>query len=307
MNARQLCRMLFVGLLLLATVNAQAQTATTTPTAETPDEKLTAALLRMCREDTSAYTLTFAGQPKLKFEPREVLKWTNPVRHRQLGVVHLWLHEGRAEAMSTVFTSQVAENDSDNVVMHEFQSLSLRRITATGRDGQVRWSPAQPGLALQPIAGAPEPADSPTVRLRQMRTLAREYSAHSISYYGETARWELRLLAQPLYRYEPKSADLLDGAVFAFVSSAGTDPEIILPIEARKVGDRWAWHTAGARFSDHSLYLRHQDKDVWTFLNEKRDPMFRAGEQDTYRLFRDRVFDISTLGSTTRTNAKSER
>ena len=306
MNARELCRLLFVsGLLLLATASSQAQTTATS--AETPDDKLTAALLRMCREDTSAYTLTFAGQPKLKFEPREVLKWTNPVRHRQMGVVHLWLHEGRAEAMSTVFTSQSAENDTDNVVMHEFQSLSLRQITATGRDGQVRWSPTQPGLVLQPISGAPEPADSPTVRLRQMRTLAREYSAHSISYYGETARWELRLLAQPLYRYEPKSANVLDGAVFAFVSSAGTDPEIILPIEARKVGDRWTWHAGGARFSDHSLYLRHQDKDVWTFLNDKRDPMFRAGENDTYRLFRDQVFDISTLGTATRENAKSQR
>lgn len=269
---------------------SQAQTAT-------PDEQLTAALMRMCREDTASYTLTFADQPKRKFEPREVLKWTNPVRHRQLGVVHLWLHEGRAEAMSTVFTSQSATNEAENVVMHEFQSLSLRRITATGRDGQVRWSPAQPGLVLQPIAGAPEPADSAAVRLRQMRSLAREFSAHSISYYGETQRWELRVLAQPLYRYEPKTADVLDGAVFAFVSSAGTDPEVILPIEARKVGDRWTWHAAGARFSDHSLHLRHQDKDVWTFLNEKRDPYFRAGEQDTYRLFRDRLFEISTLSN----------
>ncbi len=91
------------------------------------------------------------------------------------------------------------------------------------------------------------------------------------------------------------------------IRSAGTAPEIILPIEARKIGDRWAWHTAGARFSDHRLYLRHQDKDVWTFLNDKRDPFFRAGENDTYRLFRDRVFEISTLSSETRTNAKSER
>lgn len=307
MNARQLCRRLFVicWLLLLATTSSQAQTATTA--AETPDDKLTAALVRMCREDTTAYTLAFTDQPKSKFEPREVLKWTNPVRHRQLGVVHLWLHEGRAEAMSTVFTSQSAENDKDNVVMHEFQSLSLRRIKATGRDGQVRWSPAQPGLALQPITGAAEPADSPTVRLRQMRTLAREYSAHSVSHYGETQRWELRLLAQPLYRYEPKSADVLDGAVFAFVSSAGTDPEIILPIEARKVDGRWVWHAAGARFSDHSLHLRHQDKDVWSFLNDKHDPYFRAGQQDTYRLFRDRVFDIATLSSTTRDGTRSER
>lgn len=301
MNARAGYCLLFVGGLLLATANCQAQTLPATP-----DDKLTAELLRMCREDTSNYTLTFSGQAKQTFEPREVLKWTNPVRHRQLGVVHLWLHEGRAEAMSSFFTSESATDENENVVMHEFQSLSLRRITATGRDGQVRWSPAQPGLVLNPIAGAPEPADSPAARLRQMRALAREYSAHSVSDYGKTARWELRLLAQPLYRYESKSDEVLDGAVFAFVSSAGTDPEIILPFEARKTGDRWEWYSSAARFSDHSLYLRRQDKDVWTFLNDKRDPYFQAGEQDTYRLLRDRVFEISTLHNAARTDAKSK-
>jgi hypothetical protein len=209
--------------------------------------------------------------------------------------------------MSTVFTNPALNDDTKNVVMHEFQSLSLRRITATRSDGQVRWAPARPGLVLQPIAGAPEPANSPVARLQQMRTLTREFSAHSIAHYGETARWELRLLAQPLYRCESKSSDVLDGAVFAFVSSAGTDPELILPIEARKVNDRWVWHAAGARFSDFSLYLRHRDKDVWSFLNEERVPEFQAGPQDIYRLFRDRLQVVSALGNEARPNAKEVR
>jgi hypothetical protein len=39
-------------------------------------------------------------------------------------------------------------------------------------------------------------------------------------------------LAQPLFRYESIDPDLVDGALFAFVTS--TDPEALLVIEARK-------------------------------------------------------------------------
>ena len=65
-----------------------------------------------------------------------------------------------------------------------------------------------------------------------MRDLAREFSGTTQDL--EEHRWELRLLPQPLYRYESTDPDVLDGAVFAFVTSAGTDPEAILVLEARK-------------------------------------------------------------------------
>jgi hypothetical protein len=53
---------------------------------------------------------------------------------------------------------------------------------------------------------------------------------------GQERRWELRLLPHPLYRYESTDPDVVDGALFAFVTSAGTDPEALLAIEARKPG-----------------------------------------------------------------------
>ena len=65
-----------------------------------------------------------------------------------------------------------------------------------------------------------------------MRSLAREFNGRSLSDQGQA--WELRLLPQPLYRYESTDPDVLDGALFTLVSSAGTDPEIILLLEARK-------------------------------------------------------------------------
>ena len=42
----------------------------------------------------------------------------------------------------------------------------------------------------------------------------------------------MRLLAQPIYRYENTKGDLIDGGLFVFV--LGTDPEAFLLIEARR-------------------------------------------------------------------------
>jgi hypothetical protein len=82
----------------------------------------------------------------------------------------------------------------------------------------------------------------------------------------EPGYWELRLLPQPLYRYESADPDILDGAVFAFVTSAGTDPEALLVLEARKPSgkDLPVWHYAVSRFTDTELRVKHKDKEVFT-------------------------------------------
>jgi hypothetical protein len=48
--------------------------------------------------------------------------------------------------------------------------------------------------------------------------------------------WELRLLPKPLYRYASRSQKVLDGALFAYVWTRGTDPEWLLLLEARDDG-----------------------------------------------------------------------
>ncbi len=75
------------------------------------------------------------------------------------------------------------------------------------------------------VSGAAAPATTPAERLRQMRDLAREFH---IVMETESGRSDLRLLTQPVYRYEAKT----DGALFAFVLT--TDPEAWLLIEERE-------------------------------------------------------------------------
>src|SRR5262249_50154554 len=114
---------------------------------------------------------------------------------------------------------------------------------------------------------APRVADSASQRLTQIRTIARSFAAESRTRDGQT--WELRLLPTPLLRYEAPQAQILDGALFAMVSSAGTDPEVLLLIEARHPADdekAWQWHAAALRFSDKDIAVKRNDKLLWSSI-----------------------------------------
>ena len=107
----------------------------------------------------------------------------------------------------------------------------------------------------------PAPEATARGRTRQMRELAREFTAHTVD--DREVRWQLRLLSRPLYRYEMPGSDLIDGAIFAFVSDAGTDPEIILFLEAVKDGAKETWRCRTVRLSISSLYVQYKGKEVW--------------------------------------------
>lgn len=65
------------------------------------------------------------------------------------------------------------------------------------------------------------------------------------------------------------------GGLFTFVTSAGTDPEIILLLEARKTADGPQRMFTAARFSDLNLYLRYKDQEVRTAIRGGENTFFR--------------------------------
>jgi hypothetical protein len=201
--------------------------------------------------------LAIVGEP--------VLHWTNPLRGSVAGASFVWVADGRPEAIASLFRynegGRIVEDD-------EFQSLATVGLTAT-RDGQAAWAPRAAGLTLAPIPGAPKPAASTRERLRQMRALAQEFHAFLDLPEDHT---ELRLLPQPLYRYQANRPDLPDGALFAFVLT--TDPEVLLVIEARPVDGAPTWHYGFARMSMVNLRARHKDRDVWSvaWATDYQDP-----------------------------------
>jgi len=141
---------------------------------------------------------------------------------------------------------------------------------------------AKGGLETAAAFRCPVPAASATGRMQQMRTLCREFSARSVSSRGE--RTELRLLPQPLYRYESTNPDIVDGGLFAFVCSIGTDPEVFLVLEAINTADGPRWHYALARFSHMDLFVNFKDREVWQAIRDQ-DNTLSHNTDHTYWVF----------------------
>lgn len=200
---------------------------------------------------------------KLELKAEPVLFWSNPIRPGETnGSVFVWTYEGQAELVGTIFSHLVRGSTDMKVVAHEFQSLTREPLSG-GRPGAPgSWSLAAGGIEPKPIPGAPPPAETAAGRLSQMRNLAREFSATTNL---EGVEQDLRLLPQPIHRNTKSVGEILDGALFTFVT--GTDPELMLIIEARPAAgsDKPIWHYAAGRFTDLTLKLRHNGRELWTF------------------------------------------
>lgn len=214
------------------------------------------ALRTFYRSTATKYEFYHAGdkaQP-LKLIEKPVMKWTN--EGDWSGDVFIWTHAERPEVIGCVLTGP--GDNKQRLVFNEFHLLAEEPISAGGMEGRFRWSPRE-GLKLHALEGAPDPAETPALRLAQMRQNLRDFSAHM---HAESD-WELRLLPQPLLRYQPKEGPVVDGALFTFVWTKGTDPELVLLLECRKTADGLAWFYAPVRFSNRELWLKLHDHEVW--------------------------------------------
>jgi hypothetical protein len=216
------------------------------------------------------------GKEKLELQAEAVLHWSNPVREGETnGSVFVWTHDGRAEVVGTIFSHLLRGDPSQRVMAHSFQSLSQQPLAGRRPGRAGGWSLEGAGIQPRPIPGAPPPTAGRPGRLAQMRELVRDFSATTTL---EGVEQELRLLTQPIHRNEKSTGDVLDGALFTFVT--GTDPELMLVIEARPAegSDKPAWHYAAGRFTDLTLKLCYKDAELWT--HERGAP--RDGRPDPY-------------------------
>jgi hypothetical protein len=173
----------------------------------------------------------------------------------------VWPHNGRPVAMASIYPWK-------GNMIHEFDSLSREgKLVARDKD-RVVWSPEAPGVEFKDVPDAPRPAKAAAERLRQMKGIAARFKATLTGWRGDDAdREELRLLPRQLYRYELKAAkeaeaDLLDGALFACVQ--GTDPEVVLVLEAIGTAEKAAWQYALVRATSGGLEVKLGDAVVWT-------------------------------------------
>ena len=74
--------------------------------------------------------------------------------------------------------------------------------------------------------------------------------------------------------------EMSDGAVFAFVTSELTDPEVILLLETIRVNGGYKWSYSLVRFSGYRTYVRYNGKDIWNSIPIAID----HNEDHTYQL-----------------------
>ena len=161
------------------------------------------------------------------------------------------------------------QNKAGNWVQ-EYYSLASRPFLL--RDGdQVLWQPRNVADEFRPVDESPTPADSRAKRLAQMRDIAREYSAYDdFTSNNQTTRHELRLLSNPLYRFAAAETGVIDGAVFAFV--LGTDPELLLVLEAQKTGDGGRdWFYRFEAMTYWPVEVKRQGHSIWSVGMAPRD------------------------------------
>jgi len=249
-------------------------------TADDSDSALRAQWRRVFDGVASYYNLVGASESQgLALVDTATYLWARSGPHGgTYGAVYVWTNRGNAEAVAC-FWRNPGTNGTLSVV-HELHPLSPVVLSSQGKESDS-WKP-KTGLKRHPLADAPVPAASAVGRMQQMRTLCRDFSAKSVSSRGD--RTELRLLPQPLYRSQSTNPDVVDGALFAFVCSVGTDPEAFLQLEAIQTADGPRWHYTLARFSHMDLHVNYKDTEVWKALRDKENPI-SCNADHTYWVF----------------------
>lgn len=237
---------------------AQSQTGETKPKAQVganPGSDREAARQKRLKAIAESYTMFVGEEGKIeaKLQEEPIFRWGNPVRATIGGAIFLWTHQGRPHATIGLWTY----DDTSATDSYELQSLSE---TPFASQGPLEWSPKVAGVSFKKLAGKPNPGSSRSIRLIQMRTLARKhFSAKLMPNRGPVE--DLRLLPAPVYRYEEKPEDVIDGAIFSLAS--GTDPEVLLILEARNVGDERSWFYAFANQTSATTSAYLNRKKVW--------------------------------------------
>jgi hypothetical protein len=187
---------------------------------------------------------------------KPLLTFGDPARQNRNGT--LWTFgEGRPAAFLELYQGT------------EPQAPWVHAITLTGTEGVILktpsssfWRPDSRQIEPAPVPDAPAHAGREPLRLRQMKQIARRFTAHEF-WDPDNSRFELRLLVQPVLRYRDESAGVIDGA--AFVLAHGTNPEVILLIEAHGDSVQQAqWRYSLARMGSAEFHVELDGAEVWS-------------------------------------------
>ncbi len=225
-------------------------------------EEQIATVSRQAKEFAGRCQFTVTGPTPASFQlqPEPILRWSNPTAGAVYGDIFLYTHRGRPAAAVSYYR-WLTPNWGSTI-----EVCALHPEPFVGQvDGVRFWKPQSSALKFTSLSDAETPAANPGTRLVQLRRMANAFRAQLVdTRAGDTGvQRTLRRLTQPVYRYASPTADAeyIDGAVFAFVE--GTDPELLLLIEAVPAQSKSVWQFGIARMNRDQIQVLRGDTVVW--------------------------------------------
>jgi hypothetical protein len=196
-----------------------------------------------------------ASERPIKLVGEPVLRFSDPDRLHSDGTLWVWGDRGRPRAFSEVFL----KDDNESVLYHGVTSTADGPLVGW-KNKRTIWSPRRAGISFAALPDAPEPPRSSRARRAQMKRLAKRFTAYEV--FPEDRRSELRLLMTPVYQYDDRETGIRDGGAFVF--ALGTNPELILLLEAHGADDADdRWNYAVARRGNAPLFVELDGEPVW--------------------------------------------
>jgi hypothetical protein len=214
-------------------------------------------LQKFFREESLTFDIEIVEtKKKLELQDKPLLNWQNTERMLEQGSFFVWMDGSRPAVVASIFTYEYG-----GIVYrrHEVISMIPKELIAT-LDGVTVWTPGPANVEGILMNKESEPAPVPTKRLAQMRNIARGLTGKLTLENSGTS--ELRLMPQPLVRYQSEEDGIVDGALFSL--AVGTDPEILFTVEARKKDGVSQWYVAPFRSHYGQLELTHDGETIWS-------------------------------------------
>lgn len=217
-----------------------------------------------------------ADNKPLRIVDNPVLSWVGHERPGAFasGDVFVWERDGRPEVVGCIGSIPAGANQ--RWVFQEFHSLATGPMKEQQLEFGGLWGAKTAGIALQDVKTKLVPSKLAALRLAQMRKIAGTFTAY-MRWPNNEKEERMRLMREPLYRFDTKKlakvdSDVVDGALFAYVWSSGTDPDVLLLVECRKEQGRLVWKFGAARFTSRLLRLEHNGKEVWKVGEDHGSP-----------------------------------
>ncbi|HWB10288.1 MAG TPA: hypothetical protein VG826_13740 [Pirellulales bacterium] len=208
-----------------------------------------------------SFSAKLASGAQLERSGDSLLNWT--IDRSWHGSYYVWTAKGRPVMVGCFLAD--SEKPGRRRAFIELHTMVDEPFTPLAFSvGQTyEWNPvaARNSIPLNDVAA---PAKKEHARRSQMREIAQQFELTMFRETGASdAQEELRMLAHPLYRYPASTDGSLDGAIFAFVTARGTDPEFLLAVECDPRVKKGSWNVRPLRSCTRRLDLRRQGVTVW--------------------------------------------